>query len=69
LVFCEKDQRPVTKLKSCLRTVDNSEQLLPYPLGMAFDEGLYIERSGEGRRIIEDVEMVEVSGERDLELP
>jgi hypothetical protein len=54
LYFCQKSQKPITKLKSCLRTSANQDQLVSYPNGIAHDEYIYFERAErtEGKIII-----------------
>jgi hypothetical protein len=49
--FCEKEQRPITKIKSCLRNSNNQDQLLHWPAGVACEEGLLTEQGADGRII------------------
>jgi hypothetical protein len=37
LRFCETGQRPITKLKNCMRNANNEENVLPWPVGVVGD--------------------------------
>ena len=44
IFYCEKDEHPILKLKTAIKTPSNENNVVPYPANINFEECIIFER-------------------------